>query len=169
MTKKSKRIVYSITGDQMKYLKKILFLLFIIGLGIFSGIYIYRQYEKENSLEVFNEEYTIYLLQYGVYKNKDSMLEAGNNITDYLYFEDKDGYHLIIGVTENKENTDKIRESFNITENIYTKEVKIKNNEFMESLRQYDNLVKNSNSNQEVVAAEKYVLSKYEELILNNE
>ena len=153
----------------MKYLKKILFLCFIIFLGVFSGIYIYRQYEKENTLEVFNEEHTVYLLQYGVYSNKDSMIEAGNNISDYFYYEDSDGYHLIIGITENKENTNKIRDSFNITENIYTKEVKIKNNEFMESLRQYDNLVSNSNNNQEIVAAEKYILSKYEELILNNE
>lgn len=153
----------------MKYFKKLSFFLFVIALGIFSGFYIFKQYEKEKTKEVFSETNTIYLLQYGVYKDKSNMEEAGKDISDYFYYKDDDGYHIIIGITENKNLSNKIKDSYKITSNIYIKEKKISNNEFMESLRQYDNLVNSSDSDIAIINAEKQILSKYEEIILKNE
>ena len=41
--------------------------------------------------------------------------------------------------------------------------------EFIENLRQYENLVNDSNDTNFIVNAEKQILSKYEELVLNSE
>ena len=138
-------------------------------LGIYIGNYIYKKYEKDNSKDVFSETNSVYLLQYGVYKEKESMMEAGSNISDYFFYNDKDGYHIIIGITSNKDNLDKIKNSLNITNDIYLKEVNINNNEFLENLKQYDNLIMNTDSSNVIISTEKLILSKYEGLILNNE
>ena len=53
--------------------------------------------------------------------------------------------------------------------NIYIKKVSINNDEFIESLKQYDNLIKNTEDKTTILTAEKQILSKYEELIINNE
>ena len=97
------------------------------------------------------------------------MKENTKNLSDYFYFKDKDGYHVIVGVVENKKNIKKITDSFDIKNNIYIKEVTTNNMEFIESLRQYDNLLNNIKDKEEIISAEKQILSKYEELVLYNE
>ena len=57
-------------------------------------------------------------------------------------------------------------DSYNITANIYMKNIKITNSEFSNILEQYDNLVSNTNDKETIINAEKQILSKYEELIL---
>lgn len=154
---------------EMQYFKKMSFFLFIIVLGVLSGFYIFKQYEKEKAAELLSETSTVYLLQYGVYKDIDNMKSAGASIADYFYYKENDGYHIIIGITEKKDLSNKIKDAYKIDNNIYIKEKKINNNEFLESLRQYDNLVSSSDSDIAITNAEKQILSKYEELVLKNE
>jgi hypothetical protein len=153
----------------MNTFKNFVIIVFSLLVGSYIGLYIYRHKDINELKEVSINQYKIYLLQYGVFKKKENMIEAGSKLSDYFYFKDKDGYHIIIGITENKELEKKIRESYNITENIYLKEVNINNMEFMESLRQYDILIEKVNSPLALINAEKQILSKYEELILNSE
>lgn len=136
--------------------------------GIFLGIYIYKS-SKISTKEVFYENNSVYLMQYGVYSNENVMKDSAVSLSDYFYYKDKDGYHVIIGVIENKNIGNKIRDSYDIKDNIYYKEVKINNMEFLQSLRQYDSLVSSLNDKTSIINAEKQILSKYEELILNNE
>ena len=152
----------------MNSFKYFIVITFAILLGIFIGTYIYKS-SKINTKEVFMEENKIYLLQYGVYSSKKNMINNTNNISDYFYYKDDDGYHVIIGIVENKKNSEKIKDIFNITENIYLKEVYISNMEFLENLRQYEKLISTSTDTNFIINAEKQVLSKYEELVLNNE
>lgn len=49
------------------------------------------------------------------------------------------------------------------------KGVKIDNSEFLNLLDQYDNLISNTDDKDTIISAEKQVLSKYEELILQSE
>ena len=153
----------------MKKLKRLIIVLFTILSGVYIGTFFYEKYRVELTKEVSSYGYTIYLLQYGVYSTYENMVNAGSNISDYFYYQDKDGYHIIIGITENKNKCDKIRESYDITENIYIKEVNINNKEFIESLRQYDVLLDDTNNKNVIINAEKQIMSKYEELVLNNE
>ena len=58
---------------------------------------------------------------------------------------------------------------YDINSDIYVKKEEIKNNEFIESLKQYDNLIKSSDDSATIINAEKQVLAKYESLVLNSE
>lgn len=151
----------------MDYFKGFIIMCFVILIGIFIGTYIYKA-SKLETLEVFNENNTVYLLQYGVYSSVDNMKESAKDLENYFYFKDDDGYHVIIGVVENKNISKKIGESYGLTDEIYLKEVNVNNMEFLESLRQYDTLVSSLNDKKSIINAEKQILSKYEELILNN-
>lgn len=152
----------------MNIFKGFIIIVFTVLGGIFLGTYIYKS-SKISTQEVFNENNKIYLMQYGVYSTEDNMKNSTVSLSDYFYYKDKDGYHVIIGVVENKNIANKIRDSYDIKDNIYYKEVKINNMEFLQSLRQYDSLVSSLSDKTSIINAEKQILSKYEELILNNE
>lgn len=152
----------------MDLFKSFIIVMFTILVGVFIGTYIYKA-SKIDTKEVFSETTTAYLLQYGVYSSVESMKDSTTNLSDYFFFKDNDGYHVIIGVVENKNISEKIKESYEIKENIYLKEVAVSNMEFIESLRQYDTLVSSLSDSKSIINAEKQILSKYEELILNNE
>ena len=151
----------------MNYIKKSFLIIIPVLFGIILGKYIYN-ISNFNTKEAFDETYSVYLLQYGVYSNEENMKNSTTELSNYSYFKDKKGYHVIIGIVKNKNNLEKIRDSYEITSNIYLKEVKITNMEFYENLGQYDNLISKSNDKNFIINAEKQVLSKYEELVLNN-
>ena len=109
------------------------------------------------------------MLQYGVYSSNDSMVENTKNLKNYFYYIENNKYHVIIGVTLDKDLKDKIKKANSIDNDIYIKKVSINNDEFIESLKQYDNLIKNTEDKTTILTAEKQILSKYEELIINNE
>lgn len=152
----------------MNWFKAFIICCFTVLVGIFLGTYIYKA-SKIETKDVFNETSKVFLLQYGVYSSLESMKDSTSKLSDYFFFKDDKGYHAIIGVVENKKISDKIRESYDITENIYIKEVMVSNMEFIESLRQYDKLVESLTNKNEIINAEKQILSKYEELVLQNE
>lgn len=150
----------------MKIFKNFVIILFIIMFGIYLGSYLYNSYlirSNNNKLKL----YKIYLLEYGIYDTYESMEENGKEIENYFYYTDNNGYHILLGITENKNIISKIGESYENIANINIREDYIDNMEFIESLKQYDNLIINSNKT-EVLQAEKQILSKYEELVLNN-
>ena len=151
----------------MKIFKNFITILFIMFLGIYLGTYLYKSYLYKNNNDKLNL-YKIYLLEYGVYNSYENMDENGKNIENYFYYSNNDGYHILLGITENKNIINKIGESYDNIANINIREEYIDNMEFIENLKQYDNLIINSNKT-EVLQLEKQVLSKYEELILNNE
>ena len=150
----------------MKIFKNFIILLFITLLGIYVGSYLYKSYLLKNENKI--NTYKIYLLEYGVYNSYEDMELNGKNIENYFYYNDIKGYHILLGITENKNIINKIGESYENISNINIREVYIDNMEFIESLKQYDNLILTSNKT-EVLQAEKQILSKYEELILNGE
>jgi len=151
----------------MKAFKNFIIVSFVLLVGIYIGLYIYRH--KEIKADSINNSSLIYLIQYGVYNTYESMKINGENISDYFYYIDDDGYHLIIGITENKNLSDKIKNAYNINTDVFLKEKNINNNEFIETLRQYDKLVEELNSSLGIINAEKQILSKYEELIIKYE
>lgn len=150
----------------MKIFKNFIIILFIIMFGIYIGTYLYNSYLLRNKDKI--NTYKIYILEYGVYNSYESMEENGKNIDNYFYYSDKDGYHILLGITKNKNIITKIGESYENIANINIREDYTDNMEFIESLNQYDNLIINSNKT-EVLQAEKQILSKYEELVLNEE
>lgn len=147
----------------------ILYILGAILIGVFIGKYVYNGYQNETKEAFKDMNENIYLLQYGVYSSNDSMVENTKNLKDYFYYIENNKYHVIIGVTMDKDLKDKIKNVNSIDNDIYIKKVSINNDEFIESLKQYDNLIKNTEDKTTILTAEKQILSKYEELIINNE
>ena len=133
------------------------------------GKYVYDSYSKTETKDVFKyKNENVYMLQYGVYSSEENMINNTKNLKNYFYFKDNDGYHAIIGITKNENLKEKIVDSYKITENIYMKRVNIDNSEFITLLDQYDNLIKDADDKTTIFNAQKQVLSKYEELILQN-
>ena len=145
------------------------YVLVAILIGVILGKYIYNGYEIE-STEAFSETTNkIYLIQYGVYSSEELMKDNTKKLKNYFYYVDDNKYHVLIGITSNKNLKDKIVSAYKIDNKVYLKEKNINNNIFIETLKQYDNLVNDSNDNDIIITAEKQILSKYEELILNSE
>ena len=138
-------------------------------IGIVLGRYTFNEYKETTISTMKNTDQYVYLMQYGVYKEEKNMIENTKKLKNYLYFLDNDGYHVLIGITKNKKNKQKIVESYEILTNIYMKKVKIDNEEFLELLNQYDSLIEQTNDKEIINNAQKQILSKYEELILNSE
>ncbi|MBO6145278.1 MAG: hypothetical protein J6O62_00570 [Bacilli bacterium] len=143
--------------------------LIAILIGVVIGKYIFNQYEEEHIKNTSIENKNIYLMQYGVYKEKDNMIKNCKNLKNYFYYTDTDGYHVIVGITQDLKLKDKIKDSYDLKENIYMKKINIDNQEFLESLNQYDLLITNTTDKNLIITSEKQILSKYEELISNNE
>ena len=149
--------------------KKIVYFLIAVIIGITIGKYVYDSYGKEKIKDVFKyKNENVYMLQYGVYSTEENMINNTKHLKNYFYFKDNDGYHAIIGITKNENLKEKIINSCEINENIYMKKVNIDNNEFITLLDQYDNLIKDTDDKVTIFNAQKQVLSKYEELILQN-
>lgn len=147
----------------------IISILIAIIIGIIFGKYIFNQYDTKAEETFKSDNETIYLLQYGVYSSENNMTENTKNLKNYFYYQDNDGYHVLIGIIKNQDLKKKIVDSYGITDNIYMKGVKTNNLEFLNLLDQYDNLVSSTDDADTIINAQKQVLSKYEELILTSE
>lgn len=150
--------------------KSIIFILSAVILGFCLSKYL-NENKNYEAKEVFSEstDKEVYLMQYGVYSSVESLNKNVKNLTNYIYYNDLGKYHVIIGITSNKDLKNKIEKAYGLNNNTYLKKITISNYEFLESLKQYDLLIKNTENNNTITVAEKQILSKYEELILNNE
>lgn len=151
-------------------MKKILIpLISAIAIGLILGLYVFSQYEKDLNT-ISQEDETIYILQAGVYSNEENVKKYTTKVNYYITHHDGNYYRVYVAITHNKDLVDRLEECFVSKGNdIYVREQKINNLEYLELLRQYDLLLQSSSGDDELLQIEKQVLSKYEELILRNE
>lgn len=149
-----------------KYIVPILSALLV---GFFLAKFMIDQYDKKQSLKtVFNDSETLYFIQQGVYSTKDNMEKSMNDFAYYIYNIENDKYYTFIGITKLKENSAKLKGFYEKLGYItYIKEVSVDNNSFIEILEQYDKLLQTTDDNNTIKAICSQVLSKYEELVLN--
>lgn len=167
-TKNSIIICYYVNGDFMKKGNKYLITILIsIIIGVLCAKYIFSEYEKETK-DVFSEDNYVYIYQYGAYKDKNTMEEACDELEGYFYYKD-DLYHVILGVSLSNNIEEKIKSANNVDSDLYIKKEKIDNSEFLENLKQYDNLINTTDDKNTIINAERQILSKYNELILQSE
>ena len=94
-----------------KKLKKVLIPCFLsIICGSICGKLIYGIYDKEIDEYISGEK--IYLIQAGAYSDYDNMVK-NTSLNNYVYYKDDDGlFKSIVGVTENKDNIEKIKKTY---------------------------------------------------------
>lgn len=149
--------------------KNIIYIILAIVIGILIGKYVFNEYKEETLETMSNTDNSVYLIQYGVYKDENSMKENAKELKNYFYYIEDNQYHVLIGIIKNKELKEKILYAYEIEDRIYMKKMEINNLEFLSSLTQYDKLISNTDDKELIISAQKQILSKYEEIILNNE
>ena len=120
-------------------------------------------------VKAFNEEKIYYFLQEGVYSSKESLNEAVKELEYKVIIKKDNKYFVYIGITRDKEVANKIINIYqNKGINIYQKEQVINNEEFYNNVTQFDLLINESTTPEEILTIEEVVLANYEEIIKNN-
>lgn len=150
-------------------LKSVIPAILCILVGFFMSNFMFNQYDK-NIESVFNEKSKVYFMQIGVYTSLDNMKENLKDIKTYIYEEKNNLYYAYVGITKEEENLTKIEGYFNsMNYVIYRKEKSITSRAFLEILNQYDLMLKEVTDKKMIGTIEDEVISKYEELVLNDE
>lgn len=141
----------------------VLAVVFVV-LGAICGNYLYEK--APESISVFWEDDTYYFLQEGAYSSKKIMQENVKDLTNKLTTFEDNKYYVYVGITKNKKNALKIQKIYeDIGYQIYIKEVVLDNEEFANNVTQFDLLVNESESSEDVLTVEEVVLANYEEII----
>lgn len=134
-----------------------------IVLGFISAQIVYSTYRK--NLE--DSKYNAYLIQIGSYTNEESISSIYSDDFKYLVMKEDNMYNVYAGITTDLINANKIK-------NIYEKkdlEISIKptvidNIEFISNLEQYDILISEVDSDDNIISISDVILSSYEEMVL---
>ena len=94
------------------------------------------------------------------------MQENVKDLTNKLTTFEDNKYYVYVGITKNKKNALKIQKIYeDMGYQIYIKEVVLDNEEFANNVTQFDLLVNESESSEDVLTVEEVVLANYEEII----
>lgn len=114
--------------------------------GFICGKLVYEVYDNKIEEEIKGEK--IFLIQAGAYDSYDNMLK-NTSLTNYAYFEDDDGlFKSIIGITEDKNNIEKIKKSYG--KEVYVNEYYSKDEELNKKIRTYDEDLSKIEDNKEI-------------------
>ena len=146
------------------YEKYLLTIIVSLLVGFLLSFYMLKEYEKTDIFPVFNESETAYLIQQGVYSSMESMQENTTHLTDYIYSVIDDMYYVYIGISLDSSNVNKLQEYYkNKDINTIIKTTTLTDQEFIETLRQYDMVLNNTSDEETIKEICKQVLSKYKE------
>ena len=144
--------------------KTMLLAVIFVVLGAICGNYLYQK--APDSISVFQEDNAYYFLQEGVYSSMEIMQENAGDLTNKLTILEDNKYYVYVGITKTRENAEKIQKIYkDMGYQTYIKEMKLDNEEFSNNVVQFDLLVKESDSADDILTIEEVVLATYEDLI----
>lgn len=127
--------------------------------GSICGIIIYNIYDDALDLDINGDK--IYLIQAGAYSSYDNMVK-NTSLNNYIYYEDSDGYFKsIIGITENVDNIEKIKSTYNddvIINEYYSSDI-----ELNKKIKEYDLKLKEISDKDKIKEIVLEVLSLYKD------
>lgn len=149
-----------------KYITSIFLALLV---GFFISQYMFSKYEdKETLLPAFSTAKNVYFIQQGVYSTLDSVKENLKPFDNYIYTVINSKYYVFTGITKNQKNVQKMQEFYQqLGYNTYVKEFKVSNEEFLNSLNNYDSVLENTDNNDTIKTLINQVLTKYKELVID--
>ncbi len=135
-------------------------------IGISMAYFIIKQYEGMPILAVSSNAETLYYVERGIYSDLENMENNMKDFTDYIYNTENNQYHTYIGITTNKENALKIQNYYkNLGYDTNLVEKITDNKEFINILRQYDELLNKTDDSESIKTICNQVLAKYEEMV----
>ena len=94
------------------------------------------------------------------------MQENVGDLTNKLAVLEDNKYYVYVGITMDKDNANKIKEIYeDMGYKIYIKSVALDNEEFVSNVSQFDLLVKESDSKDDILTVEEVVMANYEQII----
>ena len=147
----------------MEMKKTMMLAVIFVVLGAFCGNYLYRH--VPSTVSVFQENQTFYFLQEGIYSSKDIMQENVGDLTNKLVVLEDNKYYVYVGITMDQDNANKIKKIYeNMGYQIYIKKMTLDNEEFASNVSQFDLLVQESDTDEDVLTVEEVVLANYEQI-----
>lgn len=136
-------------------------------LGYLCASFIFNQYGMDSL--VFEENKTIYYLQCGAFNTEEASLKEIKGIKDKITVKEKDKYYSYIGMTTDRKIAESIQKKYKENNiDIYIKDSYLENEDFINQLNQYDVLLKESDTIEEINSVLKTVLATFDEIILNS-
>ena len=145
-------------------------LTFVVALiiGFFLCNFFIKQYDDYNGIKVSNTGYELYFIEYGTYNTLEEMEKETINLENYIYNNQDDKYYVYIGITELKENAEKIVKHFsNKGYDTKIKKFGITSKEYIKIVRNYDNLLKSIDDETAFSSLISQMLTKYEEVVIH--
>lgn len=143
----------------MLNLKRVLIMISLsVVLGYLCGFMVYKIYESDVTNIIDSNK--VYLLQTGAYSSLDSM-KNNTNTLNYVYYNDEGLYKTIIALTKNKDNIEKIKKVYG--NDLVINEYYLQDDDLNNKIKEYDNEIKDSSSNQEILDIVEKMLLTYKE------
>ena len=134
-------------------------------LGYLCANYVISEYNTNLDTRGSN----VYFLQIASYNDYDSTNDKYPDIKNKLTIKEGNKYCTYIGITMDKKEDNRIKELYSKNKiDLYIKTIKINNVSFINELEQYDVLLKNSKTKEEIDQVLRSILSSYEEILNNN-
>ena len=86
-------------------------------------------------------------------------MKEENNTNNYVYYKDKDKYKTIIGITNNKDNIDKIKKLYN--DNVLVEEYYIETQNINQKQLEYEKVLSKTDDIKEIKEATNNILNLY--------
>lgn len=143
-----------------KRIKKVLLpIILSVTCGAICGKLVYSAYNQQLLQDIHGEK--IYLIQAGAYSTYDNMVN-NTSLNNYVYYEDEDGlFKSIIGITEEKENVEKIKSTY--SKEVIVSEYYSKDEELNKKIKEYDQKIGATNNTEEVKAIVLEMLTLYKD------
>ena len=114
--------------------------------GFICGKLVYKIYDSKIEEDITGKK--IYLIQAGAYDSYDNM-KKNTSLNSYVYYEDDDGlFKSIIGITEDKNNIEKIKNSYG--KEVFINEYYSKDEELNRKISIYDKSLAAINNEKEI-------------------
>lgn len=142
---------------------------FVVALiiGFFLCNFFIKQYNDYNGIRVSNSGYELYFIEYGSYDTINDMEKNTINLENYIYNEYDNKYYVYIGITELEENAKKIVNHYKkLGYETSIKKFGITNKEFMNIIKNYDDLIKSIDDDTAFSSLISQMLTKYEEVVI---
>ncbi len=141
--------------------KKII--LILIALSLCFSFLMYKIYRKTE-----NKSTPIYLIQVGAYKDYNNLSEATKNYENYIVRKEEGLYKIFIGVTKDEKVLSKLLSIYLDGRDNYKKVLKITNEEFVQNLTIYDNIIKHTDNKENINLVVKSSLKELDKLLNEN-
>jgi len=145
-------------------------LTFVITLiiGFFLCDFFINQYNEYEGIKVSGTGEELFFVQYGVFSSIESMEENTIALQNYVYNIDEGLYYVYVGITKYEDNAEKIVNYYkSMGYDAIIKQFEITNQNFINLLVNYDEVLKNTKDETAISSVINQVLIKYEEVVVN--